>query len=119
MNVARNFLGDAELDAPLEAAKKGRHVVRDFLLMMYRHSLRVSEAVRMRRTSNGPGCGSGASKVAFPSSIPTPATNGGRGACIARRNVLLRFANPTYYNADIFGPTVGLAQNRRAKEKHP
>ena len=43
----------------------------------------------------------------------------GRGACLARRDVLLRFADPTYYNADIFDPAVGLAQNRRAKEKYP
>ncbi len=50
-NRGKDFLTESEMKLFLEAARHGRHGVRDYLMMLmaYRHGLRVSELVDLRR----------------------------------------------------------------------
>jgi type 1 fimbriae regulatory protein FimB len=47
----KDFLSDGEVEALRKAARSGRHGERDdvLILLMYRHGLRVSEAIRLRQ----------------------------------------------------------------------
>ena len=53
---AKDFLNEGEVDRLLRGARQGRHGPRDHLLMlmMYRHGLRVSEAIGLRRDGPRP-----------------------------------------------------------------
>jgi hypothetical protein len=77
---AKDYLSPGDMAKLLDAAKARRHGGRDhlLLLMTYRHGLRVSETIGMRRDeliSTAPGYGCAGSRAGCPSSSRLPATS--------------------------------------------
>ena len=82
-NRVKDFLTEAEIKRFLDAARRGRHGVRDYLMMLmaYRHGLRVSELIDLRIDDldlDSAACSSAAERAACPPTSPSRATSCGR-----------------------------------------